>query len=121
PIANLADARAAAGALVERGARTAIVTLGNDGAVCCDGNGAWHCPALPVTAIDTTAAGDAYIGALAAALAAGRELVRSSGFAAAAAALSVTRLGAQPSLPSSGELAAFIAEHGTPAAHSLPS
>jgi ribokinase len=119
PAASRADARAAARALVERGARAAIVTLGDDGAVYHDGNGAWHCPALAVTAVDTTAAGDAYIGALAAALAEGRELVPSLGFAAAAAALSVTRLGAQPSLPSFNELAAFIARHGTPEAHAL--
>jgi ribokinase len=119
PVASRADARAAAGTLLARGARAAIVTLGGDGAVCCDGNGAWYCPAAPVTALDTTAAGDAYIGALAAALAEGRELVPSLGFAAAAAALAVTRLGAQPSLPSSAELDAFIAQHGTPTAQSL--
>jgi ribokinase len=119
PVASRADALASAGALLRRGARAAIVTLGGDGAVCCDGKAAWYCPAVAVTAVDTTAAGDAYIGALAAALAEGRELVPSLGFAAAAAALAVTRLGAQPSLPSSGELAAFIAQYGTPAAQSF--
>lgn len=119
PLASLSDARAAASMLVERGARSAIVTLGADGAVCCDGDGAWHCPAVPVAAIDTTAAGDAYIGALAAVLAEGRELVASLGFAAAAAALAVTRLGAQPSLPSRTEVAGFIAQHGTPVAQKL--
>src|SRR5262249_45609431 len=99
PVASVNDARAAAGALVDRSARAAIVTLGNDGAVCCDGDGAWHCPALPVTAIDTTAAGDAYIGALAAALAEGRELVPSLGFPAAPAALAGQRLAPRPSPP----------------------
>src|SRR5262249_51900638 len=119
PVASRTDARAAAGALLGRGARAAIVTLGGDGAVCCDGNGAWFCPAVPVTAVDTTAAGDAYIGALAAALAEGGEPVPSLGFATAAAALAVMRLGAQPSLPSSAELAVFIAQHGTPAAQAF--
>jgi ribokinase len=119
PVASRNDARAAASALLGRGARAALVTLGGDGAVCCDGKDAWYCPAVPVTAVDTTAAGDAYIGALAAALADGRELVSNLGFAAAAAALAVTRLGAQPSLPSSAQLADFIAQHGTPAAQSL--
>lgn len=114
PLARLTEARGAASALVGRGARAAIVTLSGDGAVCCEGDSAWHCPAVPVAAVDTTAAGDAYIGALAATLADGRELVPSLGFAAAAAALAVTRLGAQPSLPSRTELAAFIAQHGMP-------
>jgi ribokinase len=115
-VASRDDAFLAARALVAMGARTALVTLGADGAVCYDGKAACHCPALPVEAVDTTAAGDAYIGALATALAAGDELINSLGFAAAAAALTVTRLGAQPSLPSRGELDAFIAQHGTPSA-----
>jgi ribokinase len=82
--------------------------------------GAWHCPAVEVAAVDTTAAGDAYIGALAARLAEGQTPAQALGFAAAAAALAVTRLGAQPSLPSRAELAAFIAQHGAPAAQALP-
>ena len=79
-----------------------------------------HCPAVPVQAVDTTAAGDAYLGALGAALATGRGLPESLGFAAAAAALSVTRFGAQPSLASRAELDDFIARHGTPTPEALP-
>ena len=52
-----------------QGARAALVTLGSGGALYCDAGGALHCPAVAVQAVDTTAAGDAYIGALAAALA----------------------------------------------------
>jgi ribokinase len=119
-VVSHADALAAARKLLAMGARAALVTLGGDGAVYGEGTGAWHCPAVEVAAVDTTAAGDAYIGALAARLAEGQAPVQGLGFAAAAAALSVTRLGAQPSLPSRAELAAFIARHGVPAAQALP-
>jgi ribokinase len=115
-----ADARVAARRLVSQGARGALITLGGDGAIYCDPARCLHCPAVPVQAVDTTAAGDAYLGALGAALAAGRELPDSLGFAAAAAALSVTRLGAQPSLASRAELDDFIARHGTPTPEALP-
>jgi ribokinase len=118
-IANCSDALAAARSLLASGARAVLVTLGADGAIYCDASSAWHCPAVPVQAVDTTAAGDAYVGALAAALAEPKPLRESLGFAAAAAALAVTRLGAQPSLPSREELATFIAQHGMPVAQSM--
>jgi ribokinase len=113
------DALAAARGLLAVGARAVVVTLGGDGAIYCDASRTWHCPAVPVQAVDTTAAGDAYIGALAAALAAQQPLEESLGLAAAAAALAVTRLGAQPSLASRAELAAFISEHGMPVLQTL--
>jgi ribokinase len=119
-LSSRADALAAARRVVEQGARSALITLGDDGALYCDPERCLHCPAVAVQAVDTTAAGDAYIGALCATLADGRALPESLGFAAAAAALSVTRLGAQPSLASRAELANFIARHGTPAPESLP-
>ena len=81
-----------------QGARAALITLGGDGALYCDAGGTLRCPAVAVQAVDTTAAGDAYIGALAAALAEDRSVADSLGFAAVAAGLAVTRLGAQPSL-----------------------
>jgi ribokinase len=115
PVAGRADALAAARSLVARGARGVLITRGGDGALWCDVSRCLHCPAVPVQAVDTTAAGDAYIGALAAALAGGRALPDCLGFAAAAAALSVTRLGAQPSLAARGELDEFIARYGMPA------
>ena len=118
-IASRTDALGAVRQLLARGARGVLVTLGADGAVYCDATREWHCPAVSVQAIDTTAAGDAYLGALAAALAQGRNLADGLGFAAAAAALAVTRLGAQPSLGTREELADFIARHGTPAPAAL--
>ena len=64
------------------GARAALITLGGEGALYCDAGGALRCPAVAVQAVDTTAAGDAYIGALAAALAEHRGVADSLGFAA---------------------------------------
>lgn len=108
------DALAAARRLVAQGAHAALITLGNDGALYCDAGQTLHCPALSVQAADTTAAGDAYLGALAATLAEGQMLEQSLGFAAAAAGLAVTRLGAQPSLGTRAEVAEFVARHGFP-------
>ena len=119
-VSGRAGARDAAGHLMARGARGVLVTLGGDGVLYRDASHSLHCPAVAVAAVDTTAAGDAYIGALGAALAEGRELPECLGFAAAAAALAVTRLGAQPSLASRDELSEFIARHGTPAPAALP-
>jgi len=64
-------------------------------------------PAIKVEAVDTTAAGDVYCGCLAVALSEGRNLTDSARFATAAAAICVTRLGAQPSAPSRNEIDAF--------------
>lgn len=119
PVTSRSEAVAAARNLLGRGARAVLVTLGADGALYCSGDTTLHCPAVTVNAIDTTAAGDAYIGALAAALAEERALTESLGVAAAAAAFSVTRLGAQPSLGTRDELADFIARYGVPAVERL--
>jgi ribokinase len=62
---------------------------------------------VPVTAVVTTAAGDAFNGAFAVALSEGRDAIEAAEFAAAAAAISVTRRGAQPSMPTRGEIDAI--------------
>jgi ribokinase len=107
-IANSDDAVAAARRLVGEGVGWAIVTLGSKGAVCCSNKETHRLEAIKVDAVDTTAAGDAYTGALAFALAEGWPMLNSLHFAGAAAALSVTRLGAQPSLGSREEVEHFI-------------
>ncbi|MGI8978397.1 MAG: ribokinase [Pirellulaceae bacterium] len=82
-----------------------IVTLGAAGALVIDDTGTpHHIPAFRVTPIDTTAAGDCFSGSLAAALAEGQPLLAAARFASAAAALSVTRRGAQLSLPRREEI-----------------
>lgn len=116
---NRVGALEAARALVAGGLRAALVTLGGDGALYCDASGALHCPAVGAQAVDTTAAGDAYIGALAVALAEGSAVAECLGFACAAAGLAVTRFGAQPSLGSHDEVADFIVRYGMPMAEAL--
>ena len=98
----------ASGKLLGSGVKKVIVTMGAQGAICCNGSGYEHVKAYRVKAVDTTAAGDAYVGALATALAEGKTLLASMHFAAAAAALSVTKKGAQPSLPWRTEVEKFI-------------
>jgi ribokinase len=99
PAGTPAEAIDAARVLRERGARDVIVTLGDRGVVAVTAAGARHFAARVVRAVDTTAAGDTFIGGLCAALANGHALEDAIGWAQAAAAISVTRPGAQPSIP----------------------
>ena len=106
----LAQAPEVARALLARGPRAVILKLGEHGAFLDDGTGAArHFPAPKVDAVDTTAAGDTFNGALAVALAEGRSLPDAIPFANAAGALSVTRRGAQSSIPTRSELNALVA------------
>jgi ribokinase len=104
PAGDPDSAAGAARALRARGAGTVIVTLGEGGALACTEQELLHVPARPITAVDTTAAGDAFNGALAVALGEGRGLGPALAFANAAAALACTRRGAQASLPSRDEV-----------------
>lgn len=78
---------------------TVVVTLGSQGAVWASPDGSGHQPVFPVEVSDTTAAGDAFIGALAVALGEGQSLAQAVRLGAAAGALATTKAGAQPSLP----------------------
>lgn len=102
------SAREAALRLLARGAGAVVVTLGEQGAIVCDGDSAAHFPAFPVKAVDTTAAGDAFNGALAVGLAAGGTLEDAIPLANAAAALACTRPGAQASLPDRAAVEQFL-------------
>jgi ribokinase len=103
---DLGEARRAGDALRRRGAGTVLVTLGARGVVACSEIEASHVPAYSVSAVDTTAAGDAFNGALAVGLAESRGLLETLRFANAAAALACTRRGAQASLPTRAEIEA---------------
>jgi ribokinase len=111
PPARLTPEQAAAIArrLQDRNARTVIVKLGEKGCLLVD-TAAQLLTAPKVPAVDTTAAGDVFNGALAVALGEGLELPAACRFANAAAALSVTRLGAQAAIPSRAEVDAFQAQ-----------
>lgn len=99
-----ASALRAAKALCDLGVRRVIITLGSKGAfVYADGQGSLV-PAVKVRAVDTTAAGDVFNGALAVALTEDHPLAAAVGFAAQAAAISVTRMGAQASAPHRNEV-----------------
>ena len=104
PAEDVRSASAAARVLRERGVGTVIVTLGVQGSIACTAAGDVRTEAFPVNAVDTTAAGDSFNGALGTALAAGDALPDALRFASAAAALACTRRGAQPSLPTRVEV-----------------
>jgi ribokinase len=104
PVADPASAAKAASALRQRGPSTAIVTLGNQGVVVADGAGCRHFAALAVKTVDTTAAGDTFIGAMCAARVAGESTDAAVMRGIQAATLCVTRAGAQASIPRHHEL-----------------
>lgn len=96
--------------ILGKGVRNAIITLGKGGSYVKSSEVTEWIKAPVVKAVDTTAAGDVYCGNLAAALSQGQSLVQSVKFATAAAALAVTKLGAQPSAPTREQTEAFIRE-----------
>lgn len=105
-VSDINSAIAAAHRLQQLGPQSAVITLGRLGAVAVQGSEVDVIPALPVAAVDSTAAGDAFNGALAVALSEGKPLFAAAAWATIAAALAVTRPGAQPSLPTRAEIEA---------------
>jgi len=108
-IATPGDARSAALALRAKGARNVVITLGAQGVFALlegDGTAGRHFPSPKVDAVDTTAAGDTFIGGFAAELARGSAVMDAIAFGQRAAALAVTREGAQPSIPHRSEVIA---------------
>ena len=103
------DVVAACQKLRAKGARAVVATLGARGAVVVTADGATAIPAFKAKVVDTTGAGDCFVGALAARLAAGATLVEAARYASAAAACSVERLGAAPSMPTAEDVAARLA------------
>ncbi|WP_313714159.1 ribokinase [Pseudomonas sp.] len=104
PVNDLDSARRAGERLLQLGAGKVIVTLGAQGALFVSRDGSRHFPAPQVQPRDTTAAGDTFIGGFAAALVQGKAEGEAIAFGQRAAALSVTRAGAQPSIPYLAEL-----------------
>jgi ribokinase len=106
---DVIDARARR--LLTRGGQSVLVKLGPRGVRLVELEEAWHWSAFNVKAVDTTAAGDAFNGALAVALAEKQTVESALTFASAAAAISVTRAGAQPAMPTREEVDRLIKGH----------
>ncbi len=114
-VSGRVSAREAAEKLMGLGAKTVVLKLGSDGSMLVTAQGATHFPACEVQVVDPTAAGDAFTAALTLRLAAGKKIEEAIRYANLAGALAVTKLGAQPSLPTRKELEAFAARIGKPA------
>lgn len=101
-----------ASTLLNAGVDSVVLKMGSRGVYLSSANNSSHIiPAFPVKAVDTTAAGDAFNGAFATALMLGMEQAEAARFAVAAAAISVTRSGAQPSMPSRTEVDELLGAH----------
>lgn len=109
PVGTAAEVAAAAAALLAKGPEAVLLTLGARGTYVAAAGVRELVPAFAVEAVDTTAAGDVHCGAFAVGMVEGRPLLEAVRFANAAAALSVTRLGAQPSAPVRDEIEARLA------------
>jgi ribokinase len=108
------SAEAAARRLVDAGARSVLITLGSRGVLLWHNGQAYRQPAFAVQAVDPTAAGDAFLGAFAVALAEGHPAAEAMRWGAAAGALATTVPGAQPSLPARDAILSLLAATPSP-------
>lgn len=110
PVTTLAEAEAAADALLARGVGAVIITLGSNGALYRDKTRSVHVPVISAgPVVETTGAGDAFNGGFAVALSEGHDVVEAVRFGCATAGISVTRPGTAPSMPSRAEIDALLA------------
>jgi len=110
---SVADAEHAASALLSLGARNAVITLGEKGALVKTATFTRHvAPVHAGPVVETTGAGDAFNGAFAVGLSEGMDIVKAAEFGCAAAGISVTRPGTAPSMPTRAEVDALIAARG---------
>jgi ribokinase len=108
PVTDISSAKSASRVLMAKGVQTVIVTLGANGALLVTGENSIHIPTFKVKVVDTTAAGDAFIGGLAAALLKGVPLEEAVRYGNASGALAATKFGAQPSLPTEDEVEQLV-------------
>lgn len=107
-VVALEDSQEAALSLLALGPTSVVITLGAHGAVVATDGAVTHLPAPVVDVVDTTGAGDAFCGAMAAALAAGLDLVAAARLGVVTGSLATTRHGAQPSIPTRAEVDQFL-------------
>src|SRR4028119_480817 len=107
-IADINSAKDAAEMIAGKGIETVIITMGSEGALIFEKNTFEVVAATKVKAVDTTAAGDVFNGALVVAMSEGKDIIQAVQFANAAAAISVTRLGAQASAPHRNEVEPLV-------------
>lgn len=108
-VTSLADAERAADALLARGARNIVITLGSQGALVKSAQITQHVPAFDAgDVIETTGAGDAFSGGFAVAIAEGMDIIRAARFGCAVAGISITRPGTAPSMPRRCEVEALV-------------
>ena len=111
-IENKESAITAAKILHHSGVKTVIVTIGSRGVVLINGSNCLFQPAFKVNVLDTTGAGDTFVGAYVASILKGRSEDKALLFATAASALTVTKMGAQTSIPDEKETFTFLQERG---------
>lgn len=107
-VRDIPSAKKAADAFHGKGVGAVVITLGKNGVLASDGSAQRHIPARVVEAVDTTGAGDAFNGGLAAALAEGRNIFEAAEFGNALASLSVQKVGTAPSMPYRSEIDAIL-------------
>lgn len=108
-----AGARRCAAKLAEMGVKNVVVTMGEEGSVGICGGAFYRAPAVRAKAVDTTAAGDTFVGAFVTRLSEGADPGEAMRFASRAAAVTVTRRGAQQAIPTRREAERFVGERGT--------
>lgn len=114
PVHDVDSARQAAQYLLEQGTQHVIITLGSRGSIYLDLSGNWIAtPAFSVSSVDSTAAGDTFIGAFVASYFAGTELKESLRYATAASALAVSTAGAYDSIPAQNSIRSFLNQVAT--------
>jgi ribokinase len=110
PVTSVDEAKRAAQALLDKGVGTAIITLGENGALYYDGTETAHVPVFTAgPVVETTGAGDAFNGGFATALSQGMTPIEAVRFGCATASISVTRPGTAPSMPARSEIDALLA------------
>ena len=109
PVITVQDATRAADALIARGVKAVIITLGANGALYRDATRSVHVPVISAgPVVETTGAGDAFNGGFAVALSEGRDVVDAVRFGCATAGISVTRAGTAPAMPARAEIEALL-------------